>query len=122
MKRIKDFKLKGANLEFTYCHRKPERSFFWKGKQFPLCARCTGINLGYVVLPLFIFGVIKIPLLWTILLIVPTYIDGAVQAYFNIESTNSRRFITGLMSGIGTMSLISIIGIYIGNLILTIIN
>lgn len=122
MKRIKDFKLKGANLEFTYCHRKPERSFFWKGKQFPLCARCTGINLGYVVLPLFIFGVIKIPLLWTILLIVPTYIDGAIQAYFNIESTNSRRFITGLMSGIGTMSLISIIGIYIGNLILTIIN
>ncbi|MGO3707838.1 MAG: DUF2085 domain-containing protein [Mesonia hippocampi] len=122
MKRIKDFKLKGANLEFTYCHRKPERSFFWKGKQFPLCARCTGINLGYVVLPLFIFGVIKIPLLWTILLIIPTYIDGAIQAYFNIESTNSRRFITGLMSGIGTMSLISIIGIYIGNLILTIIN
>ncbi|MBB4117934.1 putative membrane protein [Mesonia hippocampi] len=122
MRKIKDFKLKGANLEFTYCHRKPERSFFWKGKQFPLCARCTGINLGYVVLPLFIFGVIKIPLLWTVLLIIPTYIDGAIQAYFNIESTNSRRFITGLMSGIGTMSLISIIGIYIGNLILTIIN
>lgn len=24
------------------CHRRPERSFFYKGRQFPICARCTG--------------------------------------------------------------------------------
>lgn len=122
MKRFKDIKIKGANLHITFCHQKPERSFFWKGKQFPLCARCTGINLGYLVLPLFIFGYLKIPLLWTILMIIPTYIDGMIQAYINIESNNTRRFITGLMSGIGTMSLVSIIGIYIGNQILALIN
>lgn len=122
MKRIKDIKIKGANLHFTFCHQKPERSFFFRGKQFPLCARCTGINLGYLALPFFIFGLIKTPLLWTILMILPTYIDGAIQAYFNIESNNKRRFITGLMSGIGTMSFVSIIGIYIGNKILTLIN
>ena len=122
MKNSKGIKVKGTKIEWTLCHRKPERSFFWKGKQFPLCARCTGINLGYIVLPLFLFGVIRIPLVWTIALIVPTYIDGLIQAYFNIESTNSRRFITGLMSGIGTMSLVSIIGIYIGKQILTLIN
>ena len=122
MKIIKDLKIKGANLHFSFCHQKPERSFFWKGKQFPLCSRCTGINLGYFILPFFIFGVIKIPLLWTIIIILPTYIDGAIQAYFNIESNNTRRFVTGIMSGIGTMSLVSIIGIYIGNQILTLIN
>lgn len=122
MKNIKDIKAKGTKIEWTICHRKPERSFFWKGKQFPLCARCTGINLGYIFLPLFLFGVVRIPLGWTILLIVPTYIDGLIQAYFDVESTNTRRFVTGLMSGIGTMSLISIIGIFIGKLILTLIN
>jgi uncharacterized membrane protein len=114
--------VKGAKLEFVFCHRKPERSFHWQGKQFPVCSRCTGINLGYFILPLFILGVIKIPLLWTLLMILPTYVDGLVQAYFNIESNNTRRFITGLMSGIGTMSLVSITGIYIGNQILSLIN
>ena len=122
MKKIKDLKINGANLHFTFCHQKPERSFFRKGKQFPLCSRCTGINLGYFVLPFFLFGFIKITFLWTFLLIIPTYIDGAIQAYFNIESNNTRRFITGLLSGIGTMSLVSLIGIYIGNQILTLIN
>lgn len=119
---IKNLKIRGINLEFSYCHRKSERSFFWKGKQLPLCARCTGINLGYFSLPLFIFGLIKIPILWTVLMILPTYIDGAIQAYFNIESTNSRRFITGLLSGIGSMSVASKIGIFIGNQILVSIN
>lgn len=122
MKKIKDIKIKGANLHFSFCHQKPERSFFWKGKQLPLCARCTGINLGYFILPFFIFGFIKISLLWTILMILPTYIDGIIQAYLNIESNNTRRFITGLLSGIGTMSLVSKTGIYIGNQILTLIN
>jgi len=122
MRYIKDLKIRGANIHFTFCHQKPERSFFWKEKQFPLCSRCTGINLGYFILPFFIFNFIKIPLLLTVLMIIPTYIDGAIQAYFNIESNNTRRFITGLMSGIGTMSLVSIIGIYIGNQILTLIN
>jgi len=109
-------------LHFAFCHQLPERSFFWKGKQFFMCARCTGINLGYLSLPLFLFGVVQIPLLWTLILIVPTYIDGGIQAYFNIESTNSRRFITGLASGIATMSLTSIIGVAIGKQILLLIN
>ena len=122
MRYIKDLKIRGANIHFTFCHQKPERSFFWKEKQFPLCSRCTGINLGYFILPFFIFNFIKISLLLTVLMIIPTYIDGAIQAYFNIESNNTRRFITGLMSGIGTMSLVSIIGIYIGKQILTLIN
>ena len=122
MKKIKDIKINGSDLHFTFCHQKPERSFFWKGKQMPLCARCTGINLGYFALPLFILGLIKIPLFISFLIIVPTYIDGTIQAYFNVESNNTRRFITGLLSGVGTMSLVSIIGIYIGNIIITLTN
>ena len=109
-------------FNFTFCHRIPERSFFWKGKQFPVCARCTGIHIGYITFPFFMFSIFELNLLWTLVLIIPTYIDGLVQAYLNIESTNIRRLITGLMSGIGMMSLVSIIGKYIGNQILLLIN
>jgi uncharacterized membrane protein len=28
------------------CHQKPERSFFWEGQQFPVCARCTGLYIS----------------------------------------------------------------------------
>ena len=28
------------------CHQRPERSFFWDGHQFPVCARCTGLYLS----------------------------------------------------------------------------
>jgi uncharacterized membrane protein len=28
------------------CHQRPERSFFWGGHQFPVCARCTGLYLS----------------------------------------------------------------------------
>ncbi len=30
------------------CHQMPERSFFYKGYQFPLCARCTGVFAGEI--------------------------------------------------------------------------
>ena len=28
------------------CHQRPDRSFFWDGQQFPVCARCTGLYLS----------------------------------------------------------------------------
>lgn len=28
------------------CHQRPERSFFWDGHPFPVCARCTGLYLS----------------------------------------------------------------------------
>ena len=31
----------------TGCHQMPERSFFFKGYQFPVCERCTGLLIGY---------------------------------------------------------------------------
>jgi uncharacterized membrane protein len=122
MIKISDYKIKGHKLSFSYCHKIPERSFFFKGKQFPLCTRCTGINLGYFILPLFIMNLISIPLWWSVAMVFPTYIDGTIQAYTKYQSTNTIRFVTGIISGIGTMSLVSITGIAIGKLILTFIN
>lgn len=40
-------------------------------------------------------------------MVLPTYIDGTIQAYTKYVSNNTLRFITGIVSGIGTMSLVS---------------
>ena len=34
---------------FCGCHCRPDRSFFFRGRQFPVCARCTGMLLGFCV-------------------------------------------------------------------------
>jgi len=109
-------------ISWVNCHRESKRSFFWKGKQFPVCARCTGIHLGYLSLFLFLFQLIYIKWWLSIILILPTLIDGLTQAYFNRESTNSIRLISGILAGVGIMSLIHIIGFQIGYFILYLFN
>ena len=87
------------------CHQRPERSFFVRGRQFPLCARCTGILCGYFV------GIVTAvatrcanPPVYLILLL-PMIADGGIQYKFGIESTNLRRFATGLLGGVGIVYL-----------------
>jgi uncharacterized membrane protein len=31
------------------CHQIPERSFYFSGIQFPVCARCTGLYVGGII-------------------------------------------------------------------------
>ena len=40
---------KAMNLGYKICrcHQLSERSFRYKGMQFPACARCTGILIGF---------------------------------------------------------------------------
>lgn len=83
------------------CHRIPERSFFHNGKQFPICARCTGIMCGYIIAIICLVFVVSFSFLISILLLVPMTIDGTGQLYNKWKSTNSRRFITGLLAGFG---------------------
>ena len=86
------------------CHQMPERSFFYKGYQFPLCARCTGLVIGYLMGILIYF--LKI-INWeiAILLCIPLVIDGGSQ-YLKWRMSNQRlRLITGILCGIGIMVL-----------------
>ena len=106
-------------IQLVFCHRKPERSFFWKGRQFPICARCTGIHIGYLTFPLFLLQIFTLHIGWTLLLILPTCIDGWTQAFFNRDSNNLLRVTTGLMAGVGLMSLVAIIGQTLGHFILS---
>ena len=37
------------------CHQRPDRSFSFRGRQFPLCARCTGVMASYLLsIPVYI--------------------------------------------------------------------
>ena len=103
------------SMEFTkyICHRKPERSFFIKGHQFPVCARCTGFYTGLIVYLIFNsfynhnydFNTLFI----SMILMVPVAIDGLTQYFGPRESTNSIRFVTGFIGGIGLIIFLKII-------------
>lgn len=90
--------------EKTGCHQKPERSLFIKGYQMPVCARCTGVILGYLIsLPcFFMFGFMKI---LSITGSIVMLIDWLLQATHKRKSTNPRRLVTGIMGGFGIMSM-----------------
>lgn len=88
----------------TGCHQRPERSFFIKGYQFPVCARCTGVFLGYLAAPVVYakvgFAKLKGFAIGGLLLM---FIDWLLQALHIKESTNGRRLITGILGGFGSM-------------------
>ena len=90
--------------EASGCHRIPERSFFYKEHQFPVCARCTGVAIGQ--LSAIIINILKpIPLQISIILLGIMGIDWGIQEIGIKESNNLRRFITGILGGFGLFSL-----------------
>lgn len=107
-----------TKFEFVVCHRLPHRSFHFKGRQFPVCSRCTGIYLAYLSLPVFTFSWWSPGIAVSLLLALPALIDGLTQAYFNRESNNTLRLITGLLAGMSFMSISAIIGKAIGSIII----
>lgn len=89
-----------------FCHRIPERSFFIKGRQFPICARCTGILVGYFIGILYLLVASKYNLILEFSLMIPLAIDGIGQYLGFWISTNRRRFITGILAGISTICIL----------------
>lgn len=110
-----------TRLNIVSCHRLPERSFFWKGRKFPLCARCMGIYVGFLAMPIYWFGY---PPSWVaaFLLSAPTIIDGMTQAMFGRESTNWLRMTTGLLAGVGLSTFAAIFGNFIGAIIVNVLT
>lgn len=94
-----------------FCHRIPERSFFIKGRQFPICARCTGILVGYFIGILYLLVASKYNLILEFSLMIPLAIDGIGQYLGFWISTNRRRFITGILAGISTICILRFVSI-----------
>lgn len=82
------------------CHQIPERSFAYKGYQFPVCARCTGVIASF---PLSVYCFVKKNLSTVICLNMCfiMLVDWLLQ-FLNIkQSNNNRRLITGFIGGLG---------------------
>lgn len=94
-----------------FCHQLPERSFFFKGRQFPLCARCTGILIGYIIGIIYILVFRDLHIVIELLLMIPLLIDGTGQYLGYFKSTNIRRLITGILAGISTICLLRLAAI-----------
>ena len=86
------------------CHQKPDRSFFIGSYQMPVCARCTGVIIGYLAaIPIYVIKGFQLELSLIGCLIILS--DWLLQQLRVLESTNLRRMITGCMGGYGVMSL-----------------
>ena len=87
------------------CHQRPDRSFFIKGHQFPICSRCTGFVVGTIIFCIYSY---MVPIYYTynlfylsILIQLPYIIDGTTQYLGYRESNNTLRFVTGFIGAFG---------------------
>ena len=90
--------------EMLGCHQMPERSFFIKGFQFPVCARCTGVILSAIISTIIFFKK-RLPIGLCLSMSSVMLLDWGMQYLKIKESTNSRRLITGLIGGFGYSTL-----------------
>lgn len=98
---------------FFGCHQKPERSLFIKGKQLPICARCTGELIGILIAVIGFAWIKNIPIIILVLMMIPMIADGITQALTKYESNNTKRLITGILFGIGIVTLFFMSVIYV---------
>lgn len=82
----------------------PERSFFVNGYQMPVCARCTGVIVASLT-AFIMFFLHRISLILSGVLCCVMFSDWFIQHIGAKESTNLRRFVTGMMGGYGFMTL-----------------
>lgn len=85
------------------CHQRADRSFFIKHYQFPMCARCTGVFFGYLLaVPMYFIHTFSLSF-YTVLCAI-MFLDWLIQFARIKESTNLRRFVTGIMGSFGMLS------------------
>lgn len=88
------------------CHQMPERSFFIKGYQFPVCARCTGVLIGQFIGIIMFLIKQRISVLVAGLLCAIMFGDWFIQKRGILMSTNMRRLFTGILGGYGYITIL----------------
>lgn len=95
-------------IGFGLCHQLPERSFFGGAVQVPVCARDTGIYVGFLVSILVIAALqrnrptgLPSPGVWVLLgaMVLAMAVDGVSSYGGWRETTNAIRLLTGLLAG-----------------------
>jgi uncharacterized membrane protein len=98
------------------CNGREETTFEVFGFRFILCYRCTFIIIG-LILSVFLLERIfyfrslsrKYQVFLIILFLSFTVIDGVIQYFLGIESSNFRRITTGFLAGVGFGLMVEII-------------
>jgi uncharacterized membrane protein len=88
------------------CHQMPERAFYMAEHPFAVCARCTGIYMGFAA------GVVVYPLVrslgrgdtparqWLLLAVAPALLDFTLGFFGIWENTHLSRSLTGALLGV----------------------
>lgn len=100
------------------CHQKHSRSFNIVHKYLGLCSRCFGILIGIFMMSL--LSNLKINLNLFLLGLIPLLIDGLIQKFTKISSTNFRRIVTGVLFGPALIVVTSYYYLLVGKLIMKI--
>lgn len=93
----------------TICHQLPDRSFFLAGRPFAVCARCTGIYVGFGLLLLLyplicpLTSTVLPSTKWLFLAATPLTIDFSLTFLGIWENTHSSRLLTGILLGGATV-------------------
>ncbi len=89
------------------CRQLPAHSFFWRGYQLPLCARCLGVLVGAGLLVGFFFARKRLllpKLVPSSVLCLPLIIDGLAHTSNVTPWPNQVRFLTGVFFALGAVN------------------
>lgn len=84
---------------FWRCHRRADRSFCLRGRQFHVCARCTGLIAG-TLLSALLFPLHRMTLDLLAVSTAVLLVDAGTQYIRLRDSNNKLRFCTGLAVGL----------------------
>jgi uncharacterized membrane protein len=96
----------------SVCHQLPQRTLVIGRLLMPVCARCDGIYIGFLISAIILFIMFRkrengIPPLYIIIIlalfIISTIIDGLISNFSPAGTNNYSRFITGFLSGSSMM-------------------
>ncbi|MBU2524006.1 DUF2085 domain-containing protein [Patescibacteria group bacterium] len=84
------------------CNLRCERTPKYKGVVFLFCYRCTGVIIGGIFAAILKYLALSYSS-WILLLLLtaPLIIDGFIQKLKIKESNNLKRFVTGILFGVG---------------------
>ncbi|HEY4439003.1 MAG TPA: DUF2085 domain-containing protein [Candidatus Elarobacter sp.] len=89
------------------CHQRADRSFSVRGRQFHICARCTGLVCGIAATPALFFAGTHVLVAIAAASIVVTGFDGVTQQRGYRNSSNIIRVCTGAVTSASVLALIA---------------
>jgi uncharacterized membrane protein len=89
----------------TFCHQRPDRSYFIDGHKFAVCSRCTGLYFGFA-LTFLLYPLLRSlrnaatpPRIYLLLAAIPLAIDFSLTFFGVWENTHTSRLLTGALLG-----------------------